>query len=106
VETVIVLDGDKTLAQEDSGVLFWEHILSGDRGPRLRLTVRGYAPRRALRYLPAPGFCPHPVSNLGSLIRDFRTQSERYNKNVAERKMLEILAAGQSFQGTVVLGCA
>ncbi|OQE13263.1 hypothetical protein PENFLA_c051G10458 [Penicillium flavigenum] len=26
VETVIVLDADKTLAQEDSGVLFWEHI--------------------------------------------------------------------------------
>ncbi|KAJ6186686.1 hypothetical protein N7519_007987 [Penicillium mononematosum] len=38
VETVIVLDADKTLAQENSGVLFWEHIraLSGaaeDRGP-------------------------------------------------------------------------
>ncbi|CAG8902662.1 unnamed protein product [Penicillium egyptiacum] len=29
VETVIVLDADKTLAQEDSGVLFWEHVRTG-----------------------------------------------------------------------------
>lgn len=43
------------------------------------------------------------VSNLGSLIRDFRTQSERYNKNVAERKMLEILTAGSGEVETVIV---
>jgi uracil phosphoribosyltransferase/phosphoserine phosphatase len=43
------------------------------------------------------------ISNLGSLVRNFRTHSEAYNKNVAEKEMLEILAAGSGEVETVIV---
>ena len=43
------------------------------------------------------------VSNLGSLIRNFGTHYEAHNKDAAEKKMLEILAAGPGEVETVIM---